>query len=414
MDAELIVDEPIVEDELDITNDEHELKTLDHVLVDLQNIYQEIQAKGGVNKTIAVAIESIKPGLLSEQTPVNSFTADTSKTNLQITVEGIISGIAATIKFIMKTISNIIGKIIDYIRKLFHRFKAKQKFNQEVVRKSKVLANEIYDLKTRLSAKDHLIYQNVFTETAAEANAELGSMHNDLFKELVLGNKLRSTMLAVGGDFFKYVDGVNSKFTILEKVAGNAKNTETDEANNLLSDVDKYIKNGNADGVLRSLLTPHGNGTIASDLTLLKDYVWHLEESKTSNQLNYQNLFDSVRMDKVVLTDVFVLDLSYAEKNLEMLKSKTDKLDRRLDTITASFNVQAHLKDALVIVKEEINSLLMYAATCGKVSNINTAASDFIYTMINRHYKRLLSEARKSDDVVSQNAAKESFYKTKQ
>ena len=414
MDASLTIEEPIVDEELDISSDEHELKTLDHVLVDLQGIYQEIQAKGGVNKTIAVALESIKPGLLSEQTPVNSFTIDASKTNLEITVEGIISGIASTIKFIMKTISKIIGKIIDYIRKLFLRFKAKQKFNQEVVQKSKVLANEIYELKTRLSSKDHALFQSVFTEVATDANSEMGSMHNDLFKELILGDKLRAAMLAVGGSYFKYVDNVNSKFTILEKVAGNAKNIEVDEANHILSEVDKYITTANADGILRSLITPHGNGTVATDLSLLKDYVYHLEESKTSNQLNYQNLFDSVRMGKVVLTDVFVLDLSFAEKNLETLKNRTEKLDRKLDSITANFNVQTHLKDALVIVREEITALLMYAATCGKVSSVNTAASDFIYTTINRHYKRLLAEARKSDDIVTQNAAKESFYKTKQ
>ena len=413
MDAELETNIPDVEEHPEIEKEEHELKNLNDTLVDLQNIYEEIEKSGGVNKTIAAAIESVKSDLLSPNTPVNSFTIETSKTNLTTTTEDIISGIVNTLKFIYKTIATIISKVITFIRRLFNRFKEKDKKNQEVVARAKTLTYEIYELKTRFSLADHKVYEDVFKEVAAEANAELKALHNDLFKEVFSGNAVRAVLAATGAEFNKYVASINNKFIITEKIVNSGDKVDPSDALHRLGEVDKYVKNGNADSMIRSTLKGQGNGTIACDLSLLKDYIYHLEENKTTNQLNYQSVFDMLKSDRVVLSDVFILDLSYSEKNLESLQNRADKLESKIENMSSNFTVQTHLKDSARVVKEEVIAIQDFILSCNKVVSVNSIISNFIYTFINRHYKRLLAEARKSTDIVTQNAAKESLFKNK-
>ena len=107
MDSEIINDELAVEEQLDLSEDEHELKKHEDVLADLQAIYVEIENKASVNKTLAAAIESIRENTLTDKTPINSFTKELSKTNLKASLEDIIDGIIATIKFIFKSIFTI-------------------------------------------------------------------------------------------------------------------------------------------------------------------------------------------------------------------------------------------------------------------------------------------------------------------
>lgn len=413
MDATLQVEDPVTDEELDLHQEEHEVKNLQDVLVDLQDIYKEIEKKKGVNKTLALAIESIRPGILSDKTPVNSFTGELSAINLTSSMEDVIGGIVETIKFIARGVGKIISKIVEFIKRLVGRFKDKQKRNQDVVVRAKALTDEIYLLKGKIGARDHKLFDDVFKEVAAEANEELRMMHNDLLREMLLGGKVRAAMLAVGGDFSRYVSELNSKFIVIEKAIRESKQINEPQTNYLLSEVDKYIKTGQADGILRSVLSGEGNGTVATDLVLLKDFIYHLAESKVTNQLNYQTVFDSIRSGRISLADNYILDVSYSEKNLEVLEKKAMAFERSADNLKTSFNIQLHIKDSLKVLREEVMALQMYIVSCNKLLTVNGISSNFIYTYTNRHYKKLLAAAKGSDDIVTVNAAKESAFKNK-
>lgn len=413
MDSEIINDELAVEEQLDLSEDEHELKKHEEVLADLQAIYVEIENKASVNKTLAAAIESIRENTLTDKTPINSFTKELSKTNLKASLEDIIDGIIATIKFIFKTIFTIIGKIFGFIKRLFFRAKEKEKINESLLLKSKENVDEVVLLKSKIGNADHAIYDKVFKIISTEANEQLKLISNDLFKDTITSGSVKNILLSVGTDINKYMDKINSKMVLLNKAIKESKNNNITEINIILSDADKYIKNGNSNSIISSNIKNGINGTMANDLVLVKDHVYNLEESKTLNAFNYQLVFDMVRTNKIKLTDIFLSDTDMFEKNVKTLQDKSESTTSIVDKLKSSKEIQVHIKDSLIIVKEEIAALQYYFLCVNKIISVNTSIVNFLYNHTNAHYKMLLSEMRNGSDTTTKNAVKESIYKSK-
>lgn len=413
MDSEIINDELAVEEQLDLSEDEHELKKHEDVLADLQAIYVEIENKASVNKTLAAAIESIRENTLTDKTPINSFTKELSKTNLKASLEDIIDGIIATIKFIFKTIFTIIGKIFGFIKRLFFRAKEKEKINESLLLKSKENVDEVVLLKSKIGNADHAIYDKVFKIISTEANEQLKLISNDLFKDTITSGSVKNILLSVGTDINKYMDKINSKMVLLNKAIKESKNNNITEINIILSDADKYIKNGNSNSIISSNIKNGINGTMANDLVLVKDHVYNLEESKTLNAFNYQLVFDMVRTNKIKLTDIFLSDTDMFEKNVKTLQDKSESTTSIVDKLKSSKEIQVHIKDSLIIVKEEIAALQYYFLCVNKIISVNTSIVNFLYNHTNAHYKMLLSEMRNGSDTTTKNAVKESIYKSK-
>lgn len=413
MDSEIINDELAVEEQLDLSEDEHELKKHEEVLADLQAIYVEIENKASVNKTLAAAIESIRENTLTDKTPINSFTKELSKTNLKASLEDIIDGIIATIKFIFKTIFTIIGKIFGFIKRLFFRAKEKEKINESLLLKSKENVDEVVLLKSKIGNADHAIYDKVFKIISTEANEQLKLISNDLFKDTITSGSVKNILLSIGTDINKYMDKINSKMVLLNKAIKESKNNNITEINIILSDADKYIKNGNSNSIISSNIKNGINGTMANDLVLVKDHVYNLEESKTLNAFNYQLVFDMVRTNKIKLTDIFLSDTDMFEKNVKTLQDKSESTTSIVDKLKSSKEIQVHIKDSLIIVKEEIAALQYYFLCVNKIISVNTSIVNFLYNHTNAHYKMLLSEMRNGSDTTTKNAVKESIYKSK-
>lgn len=413
MDSEIINDELAVEEQLDLSEDEHELKKHEEVLADLQAIYVEIENKASVNKTLAAAIESIRENTLTDKTPINSFTKELSKTNLKASLEDIIDGIIATIKFIFKTIFTIIGKIFGFIKRLFFRAKEKEKINESLLLKSKENVDEIVLLKSKIGNVDHAIYDKVFKIISTEANEQLKLISNDLFKDTITSGSVKNILLSIGKDINKYMDKINSKMVLLNKAIKESKNNNITEINIILSDADKYIKNGNSNSIISSNIKNGINGTMANDLVLVKDYVYNLEESKKLNAFNYQLVFDMVRTNRIKLTDIFLSDTDMFEKNVKTLQDKSESTTSIVDKLKSSKEIQVHIKDSLIIVKEEIAALQYYFLCVNKIISVNTSIVNFLYNHTNAHYKMLLSEMRNGSDTTTKNAVKESIYKSK-
>lgn len=413
MDSEIINDELAVEEQLDLSEDEHELKKHEDVLADLQSIYLEIENKASVNKTLAAAIESIRENTLTDKTPINSFTKELSKTNLKASLEDIIDGIIATIKFIFKTIFTIIGKIFGFIKRLFFRAKEKEKINESLLLKSKENVDEVVLLKSKIGNADHAIYDKVFKIVSTEANEQLKLISNDLFNDTITSGSVKNILLSIGTDINKYMDKINSKMVLLNKAIKESKNNNITEINIILSDADKYIKNGNSNSIISSNIKNGINGTMANDLVLVKDYVYNLEESKKLNAFNYQLVFDMVRTNKIKLTDIFLSDTDMFEKNVKTLQDKSESTTSIVDKLKSSKEIQVHIKDSLIIVKEEIAALQYYFLCVNKIISVNTSIVNFLYNHTNAHYKMLLSEMRNGSDTTTKNAVKESIYKSK-
>lgn len=382
---------------------------MEEQLIDLQNILEELQTKGAVNKTLAIAIESVSPGLLGENLPTNGFTSELSKTNYSVTVEGVVGGILNVIKFILRTIGKIIGRMVDFVRKLFYKFKKSEEHNKEVLAKTKVLVDEIYNLRTAINSRDMNIYTRVFKEQSAEASQALIDYSNNLFKDVSSTNVTSSVLVSVGKTFNKLIDALNSKMSLIEKTFRIVKETSESEIITTLSNVNLFIKTAAA-GDVKKLVGAAANGTISNDFPLLKDAVYRSVETKSVQPLSYQTAFDNIKSGKMKVVDDFISNAEYTEANLEALKKKIDGyIEKAEKDLKTDPTVANHLKDSLIIVRDETASLMDYIRACNKVCDTNRVVTVTFYNLFNKHYKILLAEIRKSGENDSRTAAQASW-----
>lgn len=394
----------------DILNDIEVTAKLEERLVDLQNIYLELEKTGGINKTLAIAVESISPGLLTDRLPINAYTNEISKTNYDVSLEDVVSGIVATINFLINAIGKILSKVISYIKKIFYRFKRAEEVNGNVNQKTKKLCDEIYRLRTRINAKDHSIYQSVFNKISSSVSQELIDNSTDLYKDLVTGKSVSNLLLSIGSSFNKYIDELNSKVVLLDKAIAIASKARPTEIISVIGDADKYIKNGNADSSINGLLKTSSTGTIAKDLPAVKDYIKHMDEIKTQQALNYQAVFDLIKSGNFKTVDRFMNDQGYLERNLDSLDKRVSNIDNLSKVnFNASIETANQIKSSLHVIKEEIAALQGFAESCSVVVNTNSNISSYFYNIINEHYKTLISDIKKKGTNDSRIAAQDSY-----
>lgn len=186
----------------------------------LEEIKQEIDEAGGVNHQLAVSLESICEGLITKRASLKSFTKDYSRTNYEITMEGI----AEAGKWIKE---NIIQKILDFIKKITSWFantfgskdytaaventvektkKAEEK-KKETVEKAK---------KVFLSKDERIIRDSVLFIEAFKADMEAG-LNPDLFNKAGSVGQLLEMILQEGLRFRLKGKISKNTYLILEK-----------------------------------------------------------------------------------------------------------------------------------------------------------------------------------------------------
>lgn len=186
----------------------------------LEEIKQEIDEAGGVNHQLAVSLESICEGLITKRASLKSFTKDYSRTNYEITMEGI----AEAGKWIKE---NIIQKILDFIKKITSWFantfgtkehaaaventvektKKTEEKKKETVEKAK---------KVFLSKDERIIRDSALFIEAFKADMEAG-LNPDLFNKAGSVGQLLETILQEGLRFRLKEKISKNTYLILEK-----------------------------------------------------------------------------------------------------------------------------------------------------------------------------------------------------
>lgn len=83
----LDADDPDYIGDITISLSENEMIELDEPLDDANGVIQQMKEIGGVNRDMAVAIESMQPGIITDRFPLNSFTREYTRTNYGVALE---------------------------------------------------------------------------------------------------------------------------------------------------------------------------------------------------------------------------------------------------------------------------------------------------------------------------------------
>lgn len=112
------VDE-ILADLPDVSQEEAEILIIQEKMGELSDLCDTVAAEAGVNKAIATAMESIKPGVLGSQYPIASFTDDYSRTNLKVALEELDNTQKWLAGGAIVLVAALVAKVIHWIYKYF-------------------------------------------------------------------------------------------------------------------------------------------------------------------------------------------------------------------------------------------------------------------------------------------------------
>lgn len=95
--------------------EQEEIRVQRDMMEDVDSIIREMNINGGVNRELAVDLEKLSPGILTEHMPINSFTQFYSRTNLSLAMENAEKLKAGLMIGGGLLVAGIVGKIIHWI-----------------------------------------------------------------------------------------------------------------------------------------------------------------------------------------------------------------------------------------------------------------------------------------------------------
>jgi peptidyl-tRNA hydrolase len=171
----------------DLSPIEHELEDvcvgLESMGSNLAAIYGDVLGERGINRSVAEQINQIDPTLLPRRYPVNSFTLQSSQTNLKPALEAIEGKTAAVIAAIAAAIAAFIYKIYKWITKS----------NDSISASATSLAEKSDKLDAAVEKRSEIVQELKKNLTPAEAE--------ELKKKVDMDEKIQRIKEAWGKDY---------------------------------------------------------------------------------------------------------------------------------------------------------------------------------------------------------------------
>lgn len=193
----------------------------------------------GVSRQDAITLESISPGLLPENYPVNSFTLVPSPTNLRIALESIDSfrnlSIANVLKAVYRFLSTIVNWVATHVKKLFT---VSNKDGQRVVANISATVTSASSIITQTSKRVDAATEDQYAKSLEKAKLTISDAFNHLTRRLVTEPGAVGAILALRNELhtvYAKMDTITEKFIL----AVEASQTESrySEAANMLTDL---------------------------------------------------------------------------------------------------------------------------------------------------------------------------------
>lgn len=388
---ECVVEDFDVDNETsEIENAASEMEKLNDVIVDLESIYEEIKLSNSINKETAIAIESIAEDALPKDIDINSYTVDKSKTNLSVTLEGIIGKFFGIIKYLFKLIGKLIVFILKSLKNLIFRPKDKINYSDKVINEGTVLVNEIEDKKKQLKSKYSSEISKIDSDISNVFKTEYEDIKTDLIYDILHKRMSVNVCLGIGSEYANLLSKTNNKLLILDKGFSMVKKANLSELVTTLSPLQKPTELNSSASSTKSY-TGSDTAILENVLSNLKEKIIDLNTKHDEPTVEYKEVFDKVLRKNLKLTDVFFKDSGLVVKEADSLEKKYEKMNSKIESLTIDNDDNLKtIKDACSKLGKELNGLKDYTVSINYIANANDKIAHLIYRTIKDQYNQLI------------------------
>jgi hypothetical protein len=358
--------------------------------VDLQHLYIEIKNKGGINKEMAIAIESISTGFINENNTLNSYTTDLSRTNLKSSLEDVIDVIFAFFKTIYKIVYNILAFIYRIFKKIILRSLDKKNETSKTLANIKNIIKDINSEKAKLTStgKNKLLIKE--RELNKEFNIEYADLQTGLTDELIFNKAVKTVLIAAGGKLNEYLSNVNEKLTVIDSATSKIDKFDSSRFRNNLSVVEKPMKVGSINSAVSSF-TGSKSDIIQIQFPEIKNKISKMKERDGTVKLTLQELIVSIEKDKIKFTDKYFNDSTYIESSLKSIVKKYEKMEKQLTDIDSD-NMEnlTTYKNGFSQFSKDLHAVKDIFISIDMVVETNNRLATFFYKSVNNVYREVI------------------------
>lgn len=363
---------------------------VDETFIDLQNLYIEIKNKGGINKEMAIAIESISSGFINENNTLNSYTTDLSRTNMKSSLEDVIDVIFSFFKTIYKIVYNILMFIYRVFKRIVLRTIDKKNETAKTLSTIKNTIKDINSEKANLSPTNKNKLLSKEKELNKEFNTEYNDLKTGLTDELIFNKVVKTVLVATGGKITEYLSNVNEKLTILDSNASKINKLDSSRFRNNLSVVEKPLKVGSINSAVSSF-TGNKSDIIEIQFPEIKNKISRMKEKKGNANLTLSELITNIEKDKIKFTDKYFGDSTYVEHNLKSIVKKYEKMEKQLTDIDSDNMENLTIyKKSFSQFSKDLHAVKDIFISIDMVVETNNKLASFFYKTINGYYSEII------------------------
>lgn len=379
---------------LNLNGVDTELRHLDERADELQQLRNVMIEKGGVNRDLVLAMESLEEGVISTICPINGFTKDFSLTNATIAMEAA--------KFSIKdTLIKMFQLFVKMMRRLFEWVFGKQGENEKRVSNirvyvkrtrfintevAKVLEKGVVDTGPRFLLNDTL---NLLAKGA-----------NEVTRDVLAAGPFHTALVSLGDSLPTIVKVLELKVDMLVAAAKmSGKNATTSDTLAILSQLVEVRKPIPVDYLNNTVSRSGVKGSFAT-LTDMMDLlnVHQQQMLGTSVSLTRDDILDSILDAKHDVAETYLKNSDKTMDRLTNLMANLATLERVSVNGGINPEVVDSLRSALMAVEGELNAIATYITVivnmCIELHTLTSAVSG----AQEGYMKAILKMALMSDD----------------
>lgn len=385
------MDELLLE-ELDVSQEQAEWAQVTDDLAVLDSYYTEIATVGGVSREHARALVAQCGVQLGERYPPQSFTEIPSKTNLTVTMEGILDRTGSLIADLLKRAAALLLKIVRWILALLKDARSRAK--RVIVKAANVTAlkkaNEQLDKVVPTESSSLTPAQQAEVSKAEKTVTSAAEIYernfNDLVADLMVGGAFTKTVRQLDFVFAEYAPIVRNKLALFDKVlhqrpqAGAPQNDVV--ALSELKTIATPIPAQHAAQTLKAINVQDGDLSkprLGACMRTLYDEYQRQRVGESYDTVPVSLVADHFAATNSMAIAPFFTAPDSTRRDLNVIEGQLSRIKNVRPSNIASPEIRKAFDEALACVVEEVQALQMYFAVAQGCEIIQNKLCDDVW-----------------------------------
>lgn len=382
-------------------------------LIDLQSLCDTIKWQGGVNHSLAMALEAVAPDAIDlKRYPLASFTVAPSHTNLKPTLEAL----STTAKAVLLAIgAALVAALIKAIRWIIDTIRnaSKREDDNEIINENIIILNELTrEMMVRGGTKLTKLAEKSSEEVTEQANTELRGKHNDLAHDQVFGGPVSKVLHDFGARMTGFVtlidQKVSSYHSVLQKAQSGGHTGDMLSIISELNTIAKPIPLGNLETLFKTAVpTFKGPFQLDEASKAFKEHVLVLNESRTTKELTREKVMAMVNARRFSFSTTYFKDSEKTLNAFNALQRRVEGLEQGVDPANFTTEITQAMRKAAFSIRSEMQALAaMSGSVAVALAAVHTVAG-ITFRVESAMFRAFANAALMSDEVAIQNIGRD-------